>query len=82
MAVRAGYTTHVFILDCSRSMGQRVLDPTPRLGPGGEPRVLKDGEQPDMVQKLNWAKEYISRRMVDLVSIDRDASYLILLLPW
>lgn len=58
---RSGSTTTVFVLDVSRSMGKLVRDPGD--GTSAEP----DDSLPP-VQKLVWAKEYLNRKLVQLVS--------------
>jgi hypothetical protein len=59
MAERAGSTVTVFILDVSKTMGRDVPDPSYEEGSGR------------MVQKLAWAKEYVTRKLITLVSIAR-----------
>lgn len=56
MADRAGFTVTAFILDVSKSMGRMVPDPT------------YDEDSGKMVQKLALAKEYVTRKLVTLVS--------------
>lgn len=56
MAERAGFTVTAFILDVSKSMGRLVPDP-----------AYKE-ESGRTVQKLAWAKEYVCRKLVTLVS--------------
>ena len=66
MAERAGSTVTAFILDVSRSMGSLVADPSYATEDEGG-----NGEQ---VQKLAWAKEYVTRKLVALVSHPESAS--------
>jgi hypothetical protein len=80
MGERSGYTTHLYILDCSPSMADLVPDPTSdkvnpdkiedkemtqsQYGGGVGPR-RRDVQ---VASKLKWAKEYINRKIVAAVS--------------
>jgi hypothetical protein len=79
MGERSGYTTHLFILDCSPSMAELVPDPASdkvdavhndnenmsQSQYGGARRGIKDVQ---VASKLKWAKEYINRKIVGAVS--------------
>lgn len=70
---RAGYTTNVFILDCSASMSDVVPDPeldrdTASLAADGPTAVFGDASGPPaMKSKLQWAKEYVCRKILEQV---------------
>lgn len=69
MADRGGYTTHVFVVDCSPSMGELV--PDPQSLPGPSTSSSQQAPKPDgtrMVSKFDLAKEVIMRRLVSIVS--------------
>ena len=61
MAERAGSTVTAFILDVSSSMGSSVADPS-------YPTEDEGADETKMVQKLAWAKGYVTRKLVTLVS--------------
>lgn len=70
---RGGYTTNVFILDCSASMAGVVPDPeldrdAASLAASGPTAIFGEtGSPPVMKSKLQWAKEYVSRKIIEQV---------------
>lgn len=73
-AERNGFTTKIFIIDCSVSMGQLVQDPELDRDPAAlqKDRRLEvlgssGGEGPILRSKLQWAKEYVMRKVFEQV---------------
>lgn len=70
---RAGYTTNVFVLDCSASMSEIVPDPeldrdASTLLQDGPTSVFGEASQSAVMKtKLEWAKEYVVRKITEQV---------------
>jgi hypothetical protein len=77
-AERNGFTTKIFIIDCSVSMGQLVQDPELDRDPAAlqKDRRLEvlgssGGGKPILRSKLQWAKEYVMRKVFEQVRLKR-----------